>query len=310
MGQPVLLDWLLIDAPLQNLRQDDASWRLRITVNGESFLVDQQTPLWLNGWRSGANSLLWELVDVRGEPLGSPFNSVVSELYVDDSKTSAPSNFSWLSGSLNSDVVSVLLGNSPPVTPAFQAQDESLPSEAVQPDDITPLLQDKDNVNDTDEMRLEENNVLPEPPLQEVLSGELPGNLGNGLEDAEPDSGSGPSGPAEPMSSTSDATALGLPDLEKPLPETLPIEPAKPEIPIGEDGSIGTSSERREQDRAAALMPDTVTRLEDLKEVPPDAGEKGDLDETIISPHSDISAHSEGFLARLGQGLRRRLGPS
>jgi len=43
-GNPVLLDWLLIDAPLQNLRQDDASWRLRITANGESFLVDQQTP--------------------------------------------------------------------------------------------------------------------------------------------------------------------------------------------------------------------------------------------------------------------------
>ncbi|MCE2837391.1 MAG: hypothetical protein LW834_10585 [Cyanobium sp. 49614_E6] len=68
MKQPVLLDWLLIDAPLQNLRLDDASWRLRITVNGESFLVDQQTPLWLTGWRSGANALLWELVDGRGEP--------------------------------------------------------------------------------------------------------------------------------------------------------------------------------------------------------------------------------------------------
>jgi hypothetical protein len=84
MAQPVLVDWLLIDAPLQNLRHDDASWRLRITVNGESFLVDQQTPLWLSGWRSGANALLWELVDGRGEPLNPPFNSIVSEMYLED----------------------------------------------------------------------------------------------------------------------------------------------------------------------------------------------------------------------------------
>jgi len=41
----VLIDWLLLDAPLQNLRGDDARWRLRISVNGDSFLVDRQTPL-------------------------------------------------------------------------------------------------------------------------------------------------------------------------------------------------------------------------------------------------------------------------
>ena len=51
-GEPVLLDWLLLDAPLQHLRSDDAQWRLRISVNGDSFLVDRQptvstTPLTL-----------------------------------------------------------------------------------------------------------------------------------------------------------------------------------------------------------------------------------------------------------------------
>jgi len=305
MGQPVLVDWLLIDAPLQNLRQDDASWRLRITGNGESFLVDQQTPLWLSGWRSGANALLWELVDTRGEPINPPFNSIVSELYLEDSKMSWPSNFSWLSGRLNSEVLAVLLGNAPPVvTPVSQAQNESLPSEAAQPDNVTPQLQDEDHASNTDKIQPDENNVLPEPSLQEVLSDELPEDLGNGLQGAEPESGPGPSGPTEPMNSLSEATALGVPSLETPFPKPLPVVPAKPEIPLGEDGSIGTSSERREQDRPATLLPNTAPRLEDLKEVPPDAGEGGDLDATIIS------AHSEGFLARLGQGLRRRLGPS
>ena len=42
--EPVLIDWLLLDAPLQHLRDDDARWRLRVSVNGDSFLVDRQTP--------------------------------------------------------------------------------------------------------------------------------------------------------------------------------------------------------------------------------------------------------------------------
>ncbi len=79
---PLLVDWLLIDAPLQGLRGDASGWRLRLTVNGESVLVDQQTPLWLQGWRPGSNALLLELLDGRGEPLNPPFNSLLREVIV------------------------------------------------------------------------------------------------------------------------------------------------------------------------------------------------------------------------------------
>lgn len=79
---PLLLDWLLIDAPLQGLRGDTSGWRLRLTVNGESVLVDQQTPLWLQGWKPGSNALLLELLDGRGEPLNPPFNSLLQDVIV------------------------------------------------------------------------------------------------------------------------------------------------------------------------------------------------------------------------------------
>ncbi|MBM5817357.1 MAG: hypothetical protein FJ083_12470, partial [Cyanobacteria bacterium K_Offshore_surface_m2_239] len=79
---PLLVDWLLLDTPLQGLRGDTTGWRLRLTVNGESVLVDQQTPLWLQGWRPGANALLFELLDGRGEPLNAPFNSLLREVVV------------------------------------------------------------------------------------------------------------------------------------------------------------------------------------------------------------------------------------
>jgi hypothetical protein len=79
---PVLIDWLLLDAPLQHLRDDDARWRLRVSVNGDSFLVDRQTPLWLKGFRRGSNAVQLELLDGRGDPLNPPFNSLVREVVI------------------------------------------------------------------------------------------------------------------------------------------------------------------------------------------------------------------------------------
>ena len=87
--EPVLIDWLLIDAPLQHLRDDDARWRLRISVNGDSFLVDRQTPLWLKGFRRGSNAVQLELLDGHGEPLNPPFNSLVREVLIGGSERPA-----------------------------------------------------------------------------------------------------------------------------------------------------------------------------------------------------------------------------
>jgi hypothetical protein len=108
-GEPVLLDWLLIDAPLQNLRADDARWRLRVTVNGDSFLVNQQTPLWLKGWKPGSNAVLLELVDGRGEPLNPPFNSLVREVRLDPGLPRSP----WLEPRLDGPTLARLMGEVP-----------------------------------------------------------------------------------------------------------------------------------------------------------------------------------------------------
>jgi hypothetical protein len=105
-AEPLLVDWLLVDAPLQHLREDDGRWRLRVTVNGDSFLVDRQTPLWLRGWRRGANAVQLELLDGRGEPLNPPFNSLVQEVRLDP-KLPRPA---WQGGLLTSSDLAILLG--------------------------------------------------------------------------------------------------------------------------------------------------------------------------------------------------------
>lgn len=74
--QPLLVDWLIWNAPLQNLREGDGRWRLRISVDGDSFLVDHQEALWLKG--SGGTrgtDVQLELLNGLGEPMAPVFNN-------------------------------------------------------------------------------------------------------------------------------------------------------------------------------------------------------------------------------------------
>ena len=128
-GEPVLLDWLLLDAPLQHLQEGDGSWRLRVSLNGDSFLVDQNAPLWLRGWRPGSNALQLELVDGRGEPLNPPFNSLVQEVVIADA--AAPR---WQGGRLTAAEFAALLGEpSPEPLPESPAPAAALSSSAPEP---------------------------------------------------------------------------------------------------------------------------------------------------------------------------------
>ena len=123
-GEPVLLDWLLLDAPLQHLRDNDGSWRLRITINDDSFVVDQNVPLWLKGWKTGSNSLQLDLVDGRGKPLNPPFNSLVSEVVLKPA-TNQPR---WQQGRLSAAELVTLLGQTPPPTKAAAPKPAPKPS--------------------------------------------------------------------------------------------------------------------------------------------------------------------------------------
>lgn len=208
-GEPLLLDWLLIDAPLQHLRDDDAQWRLRVTVNGDSFLVDRQTPLWLRGWRPGSNALQLELLDGRGEPLNPPFNSLVQEVRLDPS---APRP-AWSQGRLTPGDLAVLLGQSPPPPtpePLAPTPEEAEPRAAETP--------------------------LPEPPASE------PGPAAPVAPAAAPE-------PTETQATETQAgePLAEVPQAEKPQPEVpQPEEPLKEETQAA-PSSTETSTEEEEQ---------------------------------------------------------------
>ena len=112
---PLLLDWLVWNAPLQNLKAGDARWRLRISVNEDSFVVDQQDALWLQGIdnQKGINTVQMELLNGIGESLEPMFNNQLRA--VPERQNPKPI---WLRSSLNETELARLLGETKPAAPS------------------------------------------------------------------------------------------------------------------------------------------------------------------------------------------------
>ncbi|MEA5534925.1 hypothetical protein [Crocosphaera sp. XPORK-15E] len=81
-AEPIMLDFYLTNAPLhfvaQNNPDDDiVDWRIKATVNGESFLVDTWQPIYLKGFKTGKNWIQLEFLDEQGQEINNTFNNTV-----------------------------------------------------------------------------------------------------------------------------------------------------------------------------------------------------------------------------------------
>ncbi|WP_414579236.1 hypothetical protein [Anabaena sp. CCY 9402-a] len=81
-AEPILLDFYLTNAPLHlNANNNDngtlSDWRIRCTINGESFVFDRWQSVYLNGFKQGINWVKLEFLDNQGNPVKNAFNSTV-----------------------------------------------------------------------------------------------------------------------------------------------------------------------------------------------------------------------------------------
>ena len=131
--QQLLLDWLIWNAPLQNLREGDGRWRVRISINGDSFLMDRQEPLWIRHKAEGRGTdIQMELVNGLGEPLQPVFNN--SLLHLPDPGNGSPA---WLRSNLSDHDLLLLSGEAPDLLDQEQNADtESKADDPVDQSDI------------------------------------------------------------------------------------------------------------------------------------------------------------------------------
>ena len=128
-GAAVPINWFLFNAPLQHLRDGDEQWRLRLSLDGSSVVLDRAQSLWLKPLKAGEHFLKLELLDGDGNPLQPAFNSLVQELRVPVSRAGAPALFS---SRLSADQLAEL--SDPNYQPTSEPEPEPEPEPAPEPE--------------------------------------------------------------------------------------------------------------------------------------------------------------------------------
>ncbi len=85
-AEPFLLDYYLTNAPLHAIAKSNPNlkdWRIRVTVNGESFMLENWQPVYLTGLKTGENWIQLELVDEAGNDIENSFNNTVRVINYD-----------------------------------------------------------------------------------------------------------------------------------------------------------------------------------------------------------------------------------
>nr|WP_238718506.1 DUF6130 family protein [Petrachloros mirabilis] len=81
-AEPVMLDYYLSNVPLPGKLSENPAdllenWRIRVTVNGGSFELQEWQPIYLSGLKTGQNWIKLELLDKRGQLIPNAFNEQV-----------------------------------------------------------------------------------------------------------------------------------------------------------------------------------------------------------------------------------------
>lgn len=81
-AEPIMLDFYLTNAPLhlvaqENPNDDIKDWHIRVTVDGERFILDDWQPVYLQGFNKGNNWIQLELLDEDGNNIENAFNNTV-----------------------------------------------------------------------------------------------------------------------------------------------------------------------------------------------------------------------------------------
>jgi hypothetical protein len=162
-AEPILLDFYLTNAPLHVIAQENAEdnipdWRVRVTINGESFLLDNWQALYLKGFNPGENWVQLEFIDEKGNKVDNVFNNTVRVI------TYKPNGQDTLSqlvrGELPSDVARTL------VDPNYRVKVEPTPEPVEMPEVIPEPME----IPEVTEIPVEIPEVIPEPlEIPEVI---------------------------------------------------------------------------------------------------------------------------------------------
>ncbi|MBD2112013.1 MULTISPECIES: hypothetical protein [Cyanophyceae] len=260
-AEPIMLDFYLTNAPLHMSAQTEADddlhdWRIRCTVNDQSFVFDQWQPIWLKGFKPGRNWVQLELIDESGNPIDNRFNNTVRII---DYQPGASDTLSRLvRGELSLKDVAGIIDPTyvPPAPPAPEPTIETPEPEPQPPS--AEIETPEQNLPEPETTQPEI--AAPEPSQSEAQEQPAP-------ELTAPDTATQGLPPAEPEDETP-PTPLVSPE------KSIESEAAKEDQLMLEDDSTGKDAEedslefeRPAEEAPASIAPESKDAIEDM--VPP-----------------------------------------
>ena len=76
-AEPILLDFYLTNV-------DAEDWLVKVTINDESFTIDEWQPIYLEGFKEGNNLIELELLDRYGQTINNAFNQTIRLITYDE----------------------------------------------------------------------------------------------------------------------------------------------------------------------------------------------------------------------------------
>ncbi|MBE9126093.1 MULTISPECIES: hypothetical protein [unclassified Coleofasciculus] len=148
-AEPIMLDFYLTNAPLhliaqENPEDDIPDWRIRISVNGENFLLDRWQPIYLKGFKPGKNWVQLEFLNEQGNPLKNVYNNTARLISYEPNGQDTLSQL--VRGELSAETARGI------VNPNYQSEAIPAPSPTPEP---TPIPSPIPPVEETPEAELE-----------------------------------------------------------------------------------------------------------------------------------------------------------
>ncbi|BAU10888.1 FHA domain containing protein [Leptolyngbya sp. NIES-3755] len=220
-AEPILLDFYLTNAPLHIVAQEDdkddvADWRVKVTVNGDSFNVDRWQPIYLKGFKPGKNWVQLEYVDEKGNPVQNVYNNTARVFNYEPNGQDTLSKI--VRGEISFDqAVSIVDPNYKPESVAPTPEPSPIP--------VAPPVEEKPA-----EPEVKETPKPIEEAPKPAEAKKAPGGFFNRFKRSEPSIAPTPEASPEPEKETPTTIA---PELEVPGEPKQPevLTPVAPEVP-------------------------------------------------------------------------------
>lgn len=167
-AEPILLDFYLTNAPLhlvekENTNEGFSDWRIRVTINGESFVFDRWQAVYLKGFQTGKNWIKLEFLDNQGNPLKNVFNSTVRVIDYEPKGKDTLSKI--VRGELTADEVRSVVDQNYKLTPTPSVEKTPQIQPKVEKQPIPETEVPKKSQTQPEQPKLEVPTAVPSPTL-------------------------------------------------------------------------------------------------------------------------------------------------